>query len=179
MLDPSIYERSFARTMGLARFLVLEALPKPSEREEYLAQQRAERGRPEINTWHRDRHKLTDNVKDREPDDVAEWNHDDDIANYHTFTVPYGPKYNAKKIEKLLYTKDLLLNVEWNVKKDRTVNLHQHPCFFLLEATELPFTLSHAGMSWTLKCLNLRKQLASAKKNQSLPIPASSFYIQE
>lgn len=38
-------------------------------------------------------------------------------------------KYHAKKIEKLLYTKDLLLNAEWNIKKERTVNLHRHPCF--------------------------------------------------
>jgi hypothetical protein len=46
-----------------------------------------------------------------------------------TFTIPYGPKFHAKKIEKLLYTKDLLLNAEWN-KKDREVNLHRHPAFF-------------------------------------------------
>jgi hypothetical protein len=47
-----------------------------------------------------------------------------------TFTIPYGPKYHAKKIEKLLYTKDLLLNAEWNKPADREVNLHRHPAFF-------------------------------------------------
>jgi hypothetical protein len=47
-----------------------------------------------------------------------------------TFTIPYGPKYNAKKIEKLLYTKDLLLNSEWNKPDDREVDLHRHPAFF-------------------------------------------------
>lgn len=47
-----------------------------------------------------------------------------------TFTIPYGPKYFAKKIEKLLYTKDILLNAEWNKKDDREVNLHRHPAFF-------------------------------------------------
>ena len=47
-----------------------------------------------------------------------------------TFTIPYGPRYHAKKIEKLLYTKDLLLNSEWNKPKDREVNLHRHPAFF-------------------------------------------------
>jgi hypothetical protein len=47
-----------------------------------------------------------------------------------TFTIPYGPKYHAKRIEKLLYTKDLLLNSEWNKPKDREVNLHRHPAFF-------------------------------------------------
>ena len=109
-VDPTIFERSFARTLGLARLLVLEKLPKPDERESYLAQRRAERGRPELNTYYRTRHHLSGNVKDQEPDDVAEWVYDDEIANYHSFTVPYGPKYHAKKIEKLLYTKDLLLN---------------------------------------------------------------------
>ncbi len=37
---------------------------------------------------------------------------------------------NAKKIEKLCYTKDLLLNAEWNQHKDRQVYLHRHPAFF-------------------------------------------------
>lgn len=29
-----------------------------------------------------------------------------------------------------MYTKDLLLNAEWNKPKDREVNLHRHPAFF-------------------------------------------------
>ena len=129
-IDPTIFERSFVRTVGLARLLVLEALPKSSDREKYLDQRRAERGRPNLNRWRRDRGKLPDNVKDREPDDVAEWVYEDDVSNYHTFTVPYGPKYHAKRIERLLYTKDILLNAEWNTKKDRTApHLHRHPCF--------------------------------------------------
>lgn len=45
-------------------------------------------------------------------------------------TIPYGRRFNARKIEKLLYTKDLLLNVQWNQPKDRTVYLHRHPAFF-------------------------------------------------
>ena len=109
-MDPTIFERSFARTVGLARLLVLEQLPKPGDRKEYLDQRRTERGRPKANTFYRSRRSLKDNVKDHDPDDVPEWVHDDAISNYHSFTVPYGPKYHAKKIEKLLYTKDLLLN---------------------------------------------------------------------
>ncbi|KAL8950980.1 MAG: hypothetical protein Q9222_003014 [Ikaeria aurantiellina] len=128
-IDPTIFERSFARTMGLARLLVLEQLPKPGDREEYLEQRREERGRPSANTYYRQRRKLPDNVKDHDPDDIPEWVYDDEVSNYHSFTVPYGPKYHAKKIEKLLYSKDLLLNAEWNQNKDRTVNLHRHPCF--------------------------------------------------
>lgn len=30
----------------------------------------------------------------------------------------------------MLYTKDLLLNAEWNKPKDREVHLHRHPAFF-------------------------------------------------
>ena len=41
-----------------------------------------------------------------------------------------GPKYNAKRIEKILFTKDLLLNAEWNRPKDRETKLHRHPAFF-------------------------------------------------
>lgn len=52
------------------------------------------------------------------------------MSNYHTFTIPYGKKFHAKKIEKLCYTKDLLLNAEWNQPKERTVYLHRHPAFF-------------------------------------------------
>jgi ankyrin repeat protein len=52
------------------------------------------------------------------------------VSNYHTFAVPYGPKYNAKKIEKVLFTKDLLLNAEWNKPKDRETTIHCHPAFF-------------------------------------------------
>ncbi|KAK5019607.1 hypothetical protein LTR16_012683, partial [Cryomyces antarcticus] len=76
------------------------------------------------------RHKLWGNVKEDHDDEVAEWVEQEEVSNYHTFTVPYGPKFHAKKIEKLLYTKDLLLNAEWNRPKDREVHLHRHPAFF-------------------------------------------------
>ncbi|KAL8927248.1 MAG: hypothetical protein Q9208_002424 [Pyrenodesmia sp. 3 TL-2023] len=128
-VDPTIFERSFARTVGLAKLLVLEQLPKPGDREDYLRQRRLERGRPAADTYYRSRRSLPDNKKEQDPDDIPEWAYDDEVSNYHSFTVPYGPKYHAKKIEKLLYTKDLLLNAEWNKNKDRTVNLHRHPCF--------------------------------------------------
>lgn len=54
------------------------------------------------------------------------------IADHLVFvvTVPYGPKYHAARINRLLYAKDLLLNAEWNQPDDRDVYLHRHPCFF-------------------------------------------------
>ncbi|KAF2476310.1 ankyrin [Lindgomyces ingoldianus] len=127
-VDPTIYERNFGRTVGLARLLVLERLPTKSERENYMDERRRERGRPAIQ-----RHlnySMHGNIKDLHEDEVAEWVDQEDVSDYHTFTIPYGPKYHAKRIEKLLYTKDLLLNAEWNKRDDREVNLHRHPAFF-------------------------------------------------
>lgn len=129
-IDPTIFERSFTRVQGLARLLVLEKLPHPNDRDTYLAQRREERGRPPLPWQKRYRHELPGNIKDVQPDDVAEWVEEDEVSNYHTVGIPYGPRYNAKKIEKLLFTKDLLLNAEWNKPKDRETKLHRHPAFF-------------------------------------------------
>lgn len=130
-IDPTIFERNFGRTLGLARLLVLEKLPNSSDRDDYMDQRRRERGRPAINRWARTAGRfLKGNIKDKYEDEVAEWVEEDEVADYHTFTVPYGEKFHARKIEKLLYTKDLLLNAEWNKPKDREVNLHRHPAFF-------------------------------------------------
>ncbi|KAH7026489.1 uncharacterized protein B0I36DRAFT_273482 [Microdochium trichocladiopsis] len=127
-VDPTIYERSFQRTLGLARLLVLERLPTTNAREQYQRKRREERGRPELGA--RFQHRLFGNIKDNHEDEVADWVGEDEVSNYHTFTVPYGARFNAKKIEKLCYTKDLLLNAEWNQQKDRKVYLHRHPAFF-------------------------------------------------
>lgn len=129
-VDPTIFERSFGRTEGLARLLILEKLPKSGDRDAYLDQRRAERGRPAINRWRMQRRQINGDIKNNYEDEVAEWVDSDDVSDYHTFTIPYGPKINARKIEKLLYTKDLLLNSEWNKPTDREVNLHRHPAFF-------------------------------------------------
>ncbi|OCK80768.1 ankyrin repeat protein [Lepidopterella palustris CBS 459.81] len=129
-IDPTIFERSFARTVGLARLLVLEKLPKSSDRDSYMDQRRRERGRPSINRYSRFARRIGGNIKEDHEDEVAEWVEQEEVSDYSTFTIPYGEKFHAKKIEKLLYTKDLLLNAEWNKPEDRQVNLHRHPAFF-------------------------------------------------
>ncbi|KAI5356788.1 Putative ankyrin repeat-containing domain superfamily [Septoria linicola] len=130
-IDPTIFERSFGRTEGLARLLILEKLPKSQDRDNYLDQRRAERGRPAINRYNQRRHQIWGNIKDDHEDEVAEWVDSNEVSNYHSFTISYGPKFHARKIEKLLFTKDLLLNSEWNKPKDRAeINLHRHPAFF-------------------------------------------------
>ncbi|KAK4184990.1 ankyrin repeat protein [Podospora australis] len=128
-VDPTIFERSFQRTLGLARLLVLERLPTSSARETYMNKRRQERGRPAFQNTSYFR-RLGGNIKDYHEDEVADWVDEGDVSNYHTFTVPYGAKFNAKKIEKLCYTRDLLLNAEWNQPKEREVYLHRHPAFF-------------------------------------------------
>lgn len=126
-VDPTIFERSFQRTLGLARLLVLERLPTSSARETYQNKRRQERGRPQI---YRQNFRLFGNIKGNHEDEVADWLSEEDVSNYHTFTVPYGEKFHAKRIEKLCYTRDLLLNAEWNQSKERNVYLHRHPAFF-------------------------------------------------
>ncbi|PGH11964.1 hypothetical protein AJ79_04551 [Helicocarpus griseus UAMH5409] len=127
-LDPTIFERSFNHITGLARLMVMEKLPTQHNRDDYIEQRRQDRDRPPPSG---DRHyRNRANMKEVQPEDIAEWVEQEDVSNYHTFTIPYGPKYTAKKIEKLIYKKDLLLNAEWNKPKDRTVDLHRHPAFF-------------------------------------------------
>ncbi|KAK3372503.1 hypothetical protein B0H63DRAFT_299088 [Podospora didyma] len=129
-VDPTIFERSFQRTLGLARLLVLEQLPTSSARASYLDKRREERGRPPINRFHRNLRALAGNIKEEHEDEVAEWVNEEEVSNYHTFAIPYGQRFHAKKIEKLCYTRDLLLNAEWNQPDDRDVYLHRHPAFF-------------------------------------------------
>lgn len=127
-IDPTIFERSFKRTLGLARLLVLERLPTSTARDDYLAKRREERGRPPLERPYLRR--SPGNIKLSHDDEVADWLDEDEVSNYHTFTLPYGVKYTAEKIEKLCYTRDLLLNARWNQPKERQVYLHRHPAFF-------------------------------------------------
>ncbi|KXX77462.1 Ankycorbin [Madurella mycetomatis] len=129
-VDPTIFERSFQRTLGLARLLVLERLPTSSAREAYQDRRREERGRPPIDRYRRNFRSTAGNIKEQHEDEVADWFTEEEVSNYHTFTIPYGQKIHAKKIEKLCYSRDLLLNAEWNQPDEREVYLHRHPAFF-------------------------------------------------
>ncbi|KGM91729.1 uncharacterized protein PADG_12187 [Paracoccidioides brasiliensis Pb18] len=128
-IDPTIFERSFNHIVGLARLIVTEKFPTQAGREKYIGQRRAARDRP-LPAGGKIYYRNRANLKEVQPEDVAEWVEQEDVSNYHTFTIPYGPKYTSKKIEKLIYKKDLLLNAEWNKPKDRSVDLHRHPAFF-------------------------------------------------
>jgi ankyrin repeat protein len=53
--------------------------------------------------------------------------------NYDSIHIPYGRRFNAKNIEKLMFKRDIVFNAEWNprnVPPQRPYKLHRHPCFF-------------------------------------------------
>lgn len=84
-VDPTIFERNFKRTLGLARLLVLERLPTRSSRDEYLDKRRKERGRLAINCGYI--FQMGGNIKDDHEDEVAEWEYEEEASSYTTFTV--------------------------------------------------------------------------------------------
>ena len=69
-VDPTIFERSFQRTLGLARLLVLERLPTTTARDAYLDKRRKERGRPALDRYHRQLNALAGNIKEDYEDEV-------------------------------------------------------------------------------------------------------------
>nr|POF05923.1 uncharacterized protein CFP56_53310 [Quercus suber] len=123
-VDPTIFERSFGRTEGLARLLILEKLPTSSERDSYLDQRRAERGRPAINRFSRYQRVLPGDIKADWEDEVAEWVDSDEVSSYRKLHITYPTS------ELMLRSSVKIHSREWNKPKDREVNLHRHPAFF-------------------------------------------------
>lgn len=82
-VDPTIFERSFTRTVGLARLLVLEKLPKKTDRESYRDARRAERGRPPVNQSYGQT--LSGNRKEEFDEDLDEVDYFAELSDYSTF----------------------------------------------------------------------------------------------
>ncbi|PCH39851.1 ankyrin [Wolfiporia cocos MD-104 SS10] len=125
-IDPTIFERSIARIQGLARLLVLERLTTANARDKYLSCRRTLRGRPQShNAYRRMKKKYKGDLKAGIDFAGLEMN-DYDVVSLH---IPYGPGWDARRIEKLVYQTDLGMNSPFNPKnKDR--RLHRHPAFF-------------------------------------------------
>ena len=49
-------------------------------------------------------------------------------SDYSTVFLPWGPTWTAKRIRKLMMTKDIVLNSEWSEAYDNR-GYHTHPCF--------------------------------------------------
>ncbi|KAJ7775633.1 ankyrin repeat protein [Mycena maculata] len=127
-IDPTIYERSIVRITGLARLLVLEKLTNTEERFTFLETRRALRGRPNpLNQYNRrQKRKFKGDLKAQGmAPGVFEMN-DYDVTSLH---IPYGPGWDARRIDKLVYQTDLGMNSTFN-PKNKGRRLHRHPAFF-------------------------------------------------
>ncbi|KAF7300964.1 Ankyrin repeat protein [Mycena indigotica] len=126
-IDPTIYERSIARITGLARLLVLEKLTDTDTRFNFLESRRTLRGRSNpLNQYNRrNKRKFKGDLKADSSLMGMEMN-DYDVASLH---IPYGPGWDARRIDKLVYQTDLGMNSTFN-PKNKGRRLHRHPAFF-------------------------------------------------
>ncbi|KAH6890099.1 ankyrin repeat protein [Coprinopsis sp. MPI-PUGE-AT-0042] len=125
-IDPTIYERSIFKMEGLARLLVFEKLRDGDARYSFLESRRQLRGRPNpLARYQRQKQGYKGDLKEQNAIGGLEMN-DYDVASLH---IPYGPGWDARRIQKLVYQTDLGMNSTFNPKnKDR--RLHRHPAFF-------------------------------------------------
>ncbi|KAL7278324.1 hypothetical protein ACG7TL_008300 [Trametes sanguinea] len=125
-VDPTIFERSIVRVQGLARLLVLERLSDEATRIRYLADRRTLRARPQASMdFARRRKRMKGDLK-ADADFVGLEMNDYDIQSLH---IPYGPGWDARRIDKLVYQTDLGMNSPYN-PKNKGRRLHRHPAFF-------------------------------------------------
>jgi len=125
-IDPQLYEKRFDQLQGLAKLLLLEKLTTPEVRSKYKDLQRIRKLRPEgppRNSIFEDMNLYDD-----------EWNEERlreaggaDASDYSTIFLPWGPRWQAQKCRKMMYTKDLILNSKFYDPKKKH---HTHPCFF-------------------------------------------------
>eukprot|EP00697_Spironema_sp_BW2_P015776 gnl/Spiro4/6750_TR3486_c0_g1_i1.p1 gnl/Spiro4/6750_TR3486_c0_g1~~gnl/Spiro4/6750_TR3486_c0_g1_i1.p1 ORF type:complete len:1979 (+),score=693.93 gnl/Spiro4/6750_TR3486_c0_g1_i1:115-5937(+) len=126
-IDPQVFERRFDKIRGLAKLLLLEKLATPEARVQFKAQQRLERGRPQFEK-HGSFMQQVVAVFQADPYLKERMDYDEiEISDYSCVFLPWGPKWNAEKVRRLMYTKDLVLNSQW---LDIGLKRHRHPCFF-------------------------------------------------
>ncbi|KAJ7066903.1 ankyrin repeat protein [Mycena belliarum] len=127
-IDPTIFERSIVRITGLARLLVLEKLTNTDERFAFLESRRTLRGRPNPLSRYsrRSKRKYKGDLKAEGTALGGLEMNDYDVASLH---IPYGPGWDARRIDKLVYQTDLGMNSTFN-PKNKGRRLHRHPAFF-------------------------------------------------
>jgi hypothetical protein len=103
ILSSKIYERAVGRVQGLARLLAIGKLATPESRDQYQQQRRVLRGRPTqdggFNAYGQLGHRYNGDLKADPAFSGLELS-DYDIVNLH---IPYGPGWDARRIEKLIY----------------------------------------------------------------------------
>ncbi|KAH8991545.1 hypothetical protein EDB92DRAFT_2114535 [Lactarius akahatsu] len=121
-----IYERAVGRVQGLARLLAIEKLATPEARDLYQYRRSLLRGRPVnrrlLYTWGGRRYK-----NDLKMDAVFSGLEmsDYDVINLH---IPYGPGWDARRIERLINKTDYSANSPYN-PKNKNRRLHRHSAF--------------------------------------------------
>ena len=98
-----IFERSIGRVQGLARLLAIEKLATPESRSLYQQRRSVLRGRPTQNSGFMAYPRRGRRYKgDLKADAVLSGleSSEYDIVNLH---IPYGPGWDARRIEKLVY----------------------------------------------------------------------------
>jgi hypothetical protein len=111
---------------GLARLLVFEKLMDGDARYAFLESRRKLRGRPNpLSRYNRHKRQHKGDLKEENPIGGLEMN-DYDVATLH---IPYGPGWDARRIDKLVYQTDLGMNSTFN-PKNKGRRLHRHPAFF-------------------------------------------------
>ncbi|KAF8349125.1 ankyrin repeat protein [Amanita rubescens] len=125
-IDPTIFERSIVRVEGLARILVLEQLATFDERQSFLRARRDLRGRPGV-PWRsrKMKRKYRNDLKSLAELEELDMN-DYDVGSLH---IPYGPGWDARRTDRLIYQTDLGMNSTFN-PKNKGRRLHRHPAFF-------------------------------------------------
>jgi len=104
-IDPFLYEKRFDQVQGLARLLLLERLRTPEERLRYRLE------RSSKNVWSVE-YKLRQALRDKHNLYRSEQGMGTgaELSDYSTVFLPWGPDWNAKKIEKQMKKKDRMLN---------------------------------------------------------------------
>ncbi|KAH8995817.1 hypothetical protein EDB86DRAFT_1066941 [Lactarius hatsudake] len=126
-IDPTIYERAVGRVQGLARLFAIEKLATPEARDLYQYQRSLLRGRP-VNRhllYTRGERKYKGDLKTDAVFSGLEMS-DYDVVNLH---IPYGPGWDARRIERLIYKTDYSANSPYN-PKNKNRRLHRHSAFF-------------------------------------------------
>ena len=105
IIPTQIYERAIGRIQGLARLLAIEKLATPELRSQYQQQRGTLRGRPTQNNgymaYSRERRRLKYNGDLKADAAFGELESSDyDTLNLH---IPYGQRWDARRIEKLIY----------------------------------------------------------------------------
>ncbi|KAH8995800.1 hypothetical protein EDB86DRAFT_3077358 [Lactarius hatsudake] len=126
-IDPTIYERGVGRVQGLARLLAIEKLATPEARSQYQRRRSLLRGRPVDgqSAYIRGEHRYKSDLKADAVFSGLEMS-DYDIVNLH---IPYGPGWDARRIERLIYKTDFGANSPYN-PKNKNRRLHRHSAFF-------------------------------------------------